>query len=325
MALTLEEYAEWLDPRPDLYWPSPPEVQAPKTKPYLKRLQDVQVVTFNCYGTLLAIREGKLLFLHPNEFVMETALEKTIQEFKMWPAMSRKPGKPSAQLLQWYRQILDELSLHTGAERYPEVRVDDVWERIVKRLVKNEYKFDTQFYGSLNRFAECVAYFFHASLQGTGPQPGALETLRGLKERGYLLGVVGDGQCFTRVQLLRALRSQGPLERLDELFDPELIVLSFEVGARRPSEQLFRQALNRLASRGVRPEEVLHVGNDLALDILPAKRLRMRTALYAGDRRSLGATKEQLLDRASRPDLLLAQLSNLLLCLQPRSGPVRQV
>lgn len=317
MPLTLEEYATWLDERNDLFWPAPPKVEPARAKPHLKRLRDVRVVTFNTYGTLVAIRDGQLYIVHPNDFIMDTALDKTIQEFKMWQHMSRKPGKPSEYMRQIYTQILDELRMQpAGTERYPEVRVNDVWERIVKRLMKKEYRFDTNFFGSLNRFAECVAYFFHRSLQGVGPQPGALETLRELKRRGYLLGIIGDGQVFTRLQILRALRRQGELQRLEELFEPDLIAISAEVGARRPSETLFRRVLNRVLEMGLSPSNVLHVGCDLELDIAPANRLRMRTALYAGDKAALRAKPEQLNDKAMRPDLLLTQLKQLLLCLE---------
>lgn len=317
MPLTLEEYATWLDERQDLLWPAPPKVEPAKAKPYLRRLRDVRVVTFNTYGTLIAIRDGTLHLVHPNDLVMDTALDKTVQEFKMWQHMSRKPGKPSEYMRQIYTQILDELKMRpSGAERYPEVRVNEVWERIIKRLMKKEYKFDTGFYGSLNRFAECVAYFFHRSLQGVGPQPGALETLRELRRRGYLLGIIGDGQVFTRLQILRALRQQGELGSLEELFDPALIAISAEVGAKRPSETLFRRVLNEVVRRGLSAANVLHVGCNLELDIAPAKRLRMRTALYAGDKAALSATPEQLADKSLRPDLLITELKQLLLCLE---------
>src|SRR5262245_55901488 len=95
MPLTLEQYLEHLDSRSDLPWPSAPDVDKPKARPHLTRLPEVRAVTWNVYGTLLAMAGGELWFEHPNDFVMETALEKTIQEFKMWQSMTRKPGKPS--------------------------------------------------------------------------------------------------------------------------------------------------------------------------------------------------------------------------------------
>ncbi len=317
MPVSLQEYAEWLDSRTDLFWPKPPTVQAPKVKPLLRRLRTVRLVTFNTYGTLIAIRGGELKAVDPNQFIMETALEKTIQEFKMWPSMTRKPGKPSEYMLQQYQQLLDEAKLRPAAgERYPEIRFEEIWEKIIKRLMKKEYTFDTSFYGSLAQFASCVAYFFHASLQGYGPQPGALATLRALKRLGLRLGIIGDGQVFTRVQLLRALRAEGELSSLNELFDEEFIALSCEVGARRPSETLFRKVVSAASQRGIPAASILHVGNSIERDIVPAKRLHMKTALYAGDKSSVEADKERLAEKANRPDVLLSELRQLVPCLR---------
>ena len=107
MALTLEQYAHYLDSR-RLQWPSPPEVVPAKARPYLVRLPNIRAVTWSAYGTLLAISGGELYFEHPDQFVMELALDKTVQEFKMWPSMSRKPGQPANYLQTIYSNLLAE-------------------------------------------------------------------------------------------------------------------------------------------------------------------------------------------------------------------------
>src|SRR5262249_36526481 len=99
MALTLLQYANFLDTR-ELSWPAPPRVQRAKAKPHLVRLPQVRAVTWSVYGTLVAISAGQLYFEHPEKFIMEVALDKTIQEFKMWGSMSRKPGQPADYLRQ---------------------------------------------------------------------------------------------------------------------------------------------------------------------------------------------------------------------------------
>jgi FMN phosphatase YigB (HAD superfamily) len=313
MPLSLEQYATWLDGRGDLLWPGPPTVAPPKAKPHLKQLPDIRVVTFSIYGTLLSIPGGELYFVNPEKFIMETALEKTIQEFKMWPSMSRKPGKPSEYMGRMYEQILEEarIARSSGGERYPEVRSDDVWERIVKRLIKNEYQFDVGFYGSLNQLCEKISYFFHTSLQGMCAQPEAQEALRTLKENGLQLGLLADAQCFTPLHLLRALGKQGRLASLSELFDSGLWALSFEVGARKPSERIFRAMVAKLAERDIAPNQVLHVGSHLPNDIVPARRLGFSTALFAGDKSSVVASNEQLNEKWGRPDVMLTALSQI--------------
>ena len=91
----------------------------------------------------------------------------------------------------------------------------------------------------------------------------------------------------------------------------ELRSLSCDIRGRKPSERLFRRALDGLATHGVLPGEVLHVGTSLSRDLLPAKKLGLRTALFAGDRASLDADSERLNDRDAKPDVLLTKLEQI--------------
>src|SRR3954452_24782634 len=205
MPLSLEQYASYLDTRADLPWPAPPQATPVKARPHLVRL-GVRAVLWNVYGTLLAIPQGELLFEHPTAFIMNNALDKTIQEFKMWASMSRKPGQPSDYMLSQYRQILTEQSsVPGGGERHPEVQAERIWETILKRLMQKDYKFDASFFGAMNELSRKVAYFFHASLQGTACYEGAAQAMRHVADAGLSQGLLADGQCFTTVQLGRGL------------------------------------------------------------------------------------------------------------------------
>jgi FMN phosphatase YigB (HAD superfamily) len=311
MALSLEQYADYLDTR-GLPWPAPPAVEKPKARPHLTRLPKVRAVLWNVYGTLLSISGGELLFEHPTQLLMDVALDKTVQEFKMWPSMTRRPGQPSEYLGQLYGQALAEAKgVTVGGERHPEPAAERVWESILKKLMQKDYKFDANFFGALNEYSRKVAYFFHASLQGTACYPGAAAALRAVKQAGLAQGLLADGQSFTPVQLARGLAAQDADAAPAELLDDDLCLLSAEVRARKPSERLFRKALDALAARGLDPEEVLHVGARVGLDLAPAKKLGLRTALFAGDKGSLQATPEQLKEPASRPDVLLTELDQI--------------
>jgi hypothetical protein len=311
MALTLEQYATYLDTR-NLPWPAPPEIERPKAKPHLVRLPEVRALTWNVYGTLLAISGGELYFEHPVKFIMDVALDKTIQEFKMWGAMSRKPGQPADYLRQIYHNLFDEQrTVAGGSEKYPEIAADRLWEAFIKKLMQKEYQFDAQFYGALNEFSRKVGYFFHASLQGTICYDGAARALHHVKQAGLAQGLIADAQCFTLVQLQRGLSRQDAAAKVDELIDPDLRALSYELRARKPSERLFRHVLAALAEREIRPAQVLHIGSRAALDIAPARRLGMKTGLFAGDKASLQATREQMKESATRPDILITELSQI--------------
>lgn len=315
MALTLAQYATYLDKR-GLSWPAPPPVEPPSARPHLRSLPGVRAVMWNVYGTLLNLTGGELYFEHPHPFVMNTALDKTIQEFKMWGSMTRKPGQPTDYLRTVYRNLLDEQRIVPGnVEKYPEALSERLWEAFIKRLLQKDYQFDTGFYGALNEFSQKVAYFFHASLQGTAAYPGAAAAVIRVKTAGLAQGLLADGQCFTAVQLQRALAAQDPNANFDQLFDHDLCVLSRDVRGRKPSERLFRHALSKLNERGIAANEVLHVGSRLHQDILPARRLGMKTALFVGDRAALQMPPDQLKtalkDAGNRPDVLLTELSQI--------------
>ncbi|MER3417230.1 MAG: HAD family hydrolase [Gemmataceae bacterium] len=312
MPLTLEQYADYLDTRSDLFWPAPPECEPPKAKPHLVRLPQVRIVLWNVYGTLLRISLGELVLEHPQEFVMSTALEKTAQEFRMWPAMTRRPGLPGEYLRLMYKNALAELQFQPGnQERYPEILADKIWTQIVKKLMHNEYTFDVEFYGSLDEYCRKIAYFFHQSLQAVGPYSGMDRALTYVHDHLDGQGLLADGQCFSVVQLAREFRRLDPNRSLEEVCPRMWHFWSWEQRARKPSERLFREAVRRLQANGYEPWHVLHVGSSIERDVLPARKLGMHTALFAGDKTSLRATKEQLKDRASRPDVLLTELNQI--------------
>lgn len=311
MPLTLEQYAGYLDTR-DLPWPSAPARRLPRARPHLAVLPGLRAVTWNIYGTLLSVSGGELVFEHPQKFVMDVALDKTLQEFKMWGSMSRKPGQPAEYLGQLFARALAELRMAPSpGERHPEIAAERIWEDIVKKLIQKDYKFDAGFFGSLNEYSRKIAYFFHASLQGTACYPGAAEALTAVHEAGLMQGLLADAQCFTLVQLQRGLAAQAPTCQLADIVDPQLRALSSAQGARKPSEKLFRKMLDELGKRGVAPGQVLHVGSRIVQDLAPARKLGMRTGLFAGDKESLQASVAQLKDPATRPDVLLTELPQI--------------
>ncbi|MFZ1753059.1 MAG: HAD family hydrolase [Caldilineaceae bacterium] len=94
--------------------------------------------------------------------------------------------------------------------------------------------------------------------------PGAAETVRTLKERGYPLALVADGPVATFTNNL------GPYG-LYELFD--VYAISEEVGVSKPDARMFTHALEQL---NIGPDEysrVVMVGNHLGRDIAGANRL----------------------------------------------------
>ena len=78
--------------------------------------------------------------------------------------------------------------------------------------------------------------------------PDAPACLKGLKRRGFKLGVISNWDAT----LENLLREMGYLPYFDE------VVASAAVGCRKPSKAIFEIALERM---GVKPEDAVHVGD----------------------------------------------------------------
>ncbi|RPI80214.1 MAG: HAD family hydrolase [Planctomycetaceae bacterium] len=312
MGKTLSEYADWLDQR-DLIWPAAPEPAAAKATPHLKPLPEVRAVVWSVYGTLLTIADGNLLHLVDDPLRMEVALDKTVQEFNMWNSMYRKPGAPWELMFQQYEPLVKEHQMTGKVRRGEHAEVDSakIWKILLERLLQKKYVWDAALYGNMDEYSQKVAYYFHSALQGVRSAPQALMALRSVREGGLLQGLVGDGQCFTTLQLRRALASEGFRDALDELVDERFVELSYALGVRQPAERLFEAPLEELREAGIKPGQALYVSCRLVDDLAPAKKLGLRTALYAGDRHSLQATGSQVRDPALKPDRILTELGQI--------------
>jgi FMN phosphatase YigB (HAD superfamily) len=312
MSKTLLEYADYLDER-KLRWPAPPKVEPVNAAPSMKPLAGIKAVTWNLYGTLLRITDGELLFRHPQTIRMEVAVEKTILEFNMWNSMTRRPGKPQDLLMPKYINALEEARLTASSRKgdLPEIDSAQIWKKLLEMLDKKEYRYDESLYGDFDELAQKVAYFFHSSLQGTEAAKGALSILLALSDAGIRQAALADAQCFTLVQLTRALRNQGSVPDLHAILPDALNTLSYEWGIRKPSVSLYAQAVLRFKEIGIEPNQILHIGTRIHDDLAVAKSCGLRTALYAGDLTSLQATAADLKNPEIRPDRLITELIQL--------------
>ena len=120
-------------------------------------------------------------------------------------------------------------------------------------------------------------------LNPAAPMPGALETLQALKSAGIPAGLISNAQFYTVPLLEKALGATLP----DLGIDPALCHFSYLAKRAKPDTFLFQAAHQILARRGIPAGSVLYIGNDVRNDIDPARETGFRTALFAGDPRSL--------------------------------------
>jgi len=87
------------------------------------------------------------------------------------------------------------------------------------------------------------------------PYPYTLETLRGLKSKGYKLAIISNAFNLTFEEVVGEYDLAG-------IFD--VIIASYEVGLRKPDPKIFEICLEKL---GVEKDEALMVGDSLQDDI----------------------------------------------------------
>jgi putative hydrolase of the HAD superfamily len=99
-------------------------------------------------------------------------------------------------------------------------------------------------------------------------------------------------------------------------FYPNLLYWSYENNIAKPALEFYQPAAKVLSNAyDIEEEEVLYVGNDLLNDIYPADQLGFKTALFAGDNRSLKLREEDERTSDLTPDLIFTRFSQLQDCL----------
>lgn len=100
--------------------------------------------------------------------------------------------------------------------------------------------------------------------------PGAKETLAALRDRGLRLGVISNTADLSREGLCQLL----PPDFSWATFDPDLVILSSEVGVEKPDPEIFRRAV---AAAGGAAGECLFCTEEL-IHALAAQRVGMAAA-----------------------------------------------
>ena len=187
---------------------------------------------------------------------------------------------------------------------YPEVDISMVWQDVLNRFCEENWIDVVLTRKQRERFA--VEY--ECRVNPVWPMPEMSEAIQSLSETGRVLGVISNAQFFTPL-LFPALFGQS----LEEMgFHSGLQYYSYRYLRAKPGEFLYSQAEDTLRTMGIEPKQTLYIGNDMRNDILPASRIGFKTALFAGDQRSLRLRENDSQIREVQPDLIVTELPQLL-------------
>jgi len=288
----------------DLCTPLQPKPTSTEAK--LAPLQGIKAVLFDIYGTLLISASGDIgLGGGASQPLDLRSLLSTVGI--SWAGEDRGPPSknqaPCALRERLSAAIQGDHRLKRArGTQHPEVEIRRIWATVLAEVGLQPTPSQL----------EQIALEYECLVNPVWPMPGLVELLSALRERGLVLGIVSNAQFYTPL-ILEAFLGRSP----DDLgLEPRCSAWSYQLGKAKPSLALYQLALDGLAQvHGIRPEQVLYIGNDRRNDIWPAQQLGLKTALFAGDARSLRLRESNpaLTDvTADRVVTELAQISRLI-------------
>lgn len=267
--------------------------------PVLRALGGVDAVLFDVYGTLLVSGSGDVGVSDPAD--RGEAIAAALAAAGV-PLRDAQDAALNAFLGQIERE--HQIARQAGVD-FPEVDILEVWRNTLAELVAGG-----SVAGAEGIDLPALAVEFEVRANPVWPMSGLLPALEGLRRTGRTLGVISNAQFYTP-EVFPALVGQT----LAELgFDPDLQFYSYQHGRAKPGRELYQLAATALQQHGIPAERALVVGNDMRNDIGPAARLGFRTALFAGDARSLRLREGDPWCAGIVPDLVVTDLMDLIHC-----------
>lgn len=207
--------------------------------------EKIDAIFFDLYGTLLDIRFVDQEYSRQLETLAQYMCyqKAPYSPLELFAAMAEERGRLQAELKQ---------------DRNPELEHDEaeVYRRVFLRKGVE---------ASAEQIRTAALVYRISAVLYCGVYPGVLELLKALRDRGKKLCLLSNAQqVYTGPEL--------EMSGLSGCFDA--IRISSDQGLRKPSRQFYQELIQWT---GVPPERILMVGNDAALDILPARRLGLYT------------------------------------------------
>lgn len=236
---------------------------------HLPILRGIKHLVFDVYGTLLITGADVPASLHERE--------KTLRQFVT--------DYNSDPLPDFFLSVhLENLIAKSHAKSrkagvgYPEVNIRDIWVEFFTSL---------RLAGPTNLDRFILNYELETN--HSWPMPGAQDIM----SHPLSAGIISNAQFYTP-QIMGAF----------ELPELEHTLFSYEHGEAKPGTFLFK----KLAQK-VPPAETLYLGNDRLKDIAPAAMCGFKTALFAGDQRSLSLHSHR--KDLPEPDAIVISLSQI--------------
>lgn len=268
----------------------------------LPMLGPIDAVIFDVYGTLFLSGSGDI------GTSQSTRLEEAFIEVLSRYHITIYSSSTGTRCVELFKTLIKtehrRLQQREGTE-YPEVDILEIWQSLLTSL-NNE-----GLIGNLKDLPTIrkIALLFELITNPVWPVSGSKELIETLQNRGVILGIISNAQFFTPLLFDRFFGA----EPISLGFQKALLLYSFQEKKAKPSRHLFEKCRDRLKNQYlIEPHRVLYVGNDMLNDMYPSQEVGFKTALFAGDIRSLRLRKEMFKEREITPDAVVTDLLQLL-------------
>lgn len=274
-------------------------------KPELKKLKGIRAVIFDVYGTLFQSAVGDISLVKEDKSKNREALVRESMEAAGF--FIQDEVTPIAELFLDTIHAEQDIRRDQGM-KYPEVDIVGVWEDLIGQLEAYEV-----IRGKVTRTKlELLAIHYEARVNPVYPMPGVLDVIESVLDKGCSLGIISNAQKFTPL-----LFDTFFDDNVGDLgFEEIACVWSYEHGTAKPGTEIYNVCIDRLqALDGIAPKEVLYIGNDRRNDVWPAQEVGFKTALFAGDKRSLRLREDDKELNGVKPDIIVTELEQIPECL----------
>jgi putative hydrolase of the HAD superfamily len=203
-------------------------------------LEGIKGIIFDCYNTLIDIKTD------------DVSVD-TYRQVSNWLIYQGVKIDPEELMAEYKNESKEELE--SRWEKYPEIRVELVFGKICKHHALWDIN-------ESNVGVEAARAFRAASLRHFRAFPQSVKLLKELG--GYPMVIVSNAQ---------AVFSLLELKYLDLSKHFKFVILSSEFGHRKPDPRIILEGARML---GLKPEEILSIGDNMEHDITPSAKLGMK-------------------------------------------------
>jgi len=280
----------------------PIEVKPTNAEARYKKDGDIKAVIFDIYGTLIISASGDIMqdsydanmffeALANSEFEIRVEKQKLMQIHYIF-------GKEVAKA--------KKVAIKNGTP-FPELNIVEIWK---KTLLISEKEGLISFTPNSN--IKLYTFIFELSSNQVWPMPEFRETIKRLKSKGYLLGIVSNAQFYTPIMMNYFLYGKLKDDEFIDGFEKDISVFSYKILKGKPDVAIYKELESPLKKRGIKPQEVLYIGNDMLKDIYTAAQLSFKTCFFAGDMRAYRLRKDHPKASTAKPDYTITELKQLL-------------